>query len=131
MLSPEELALMRDLRSVVPEGALVLGDPHNGAAFAFVMGGRHVVLPQLGTSAMDAAQTYLRAHFRDLASDPEVCRYVEELGVTHFYEDRAGVSDGAKVDPESPGLQDVDTSAGFSVVATAGTATLWTIEACG
>lgn len=131
MLSPEELALMRDLRSVVPEGSLVLGDPHNGAAFAFVMGGRHVVLPQLGTSAMDEAQTYLRAHFRDIASDPEVCRYVEELGVTHLYDDRAGVADGAKVDPESPGLHDVDTSVGFSLVATAGTATLWTIEACG
>lgn len=131
MLSPEELVLMRDLRSVVPEGSLVLGDPHNGAAFAFVMGGMHVVLPQLGTSAMDEAQTYLRAHFRDIASDPEVCRYVESLGVTHFYEDRAGVADGAKVDPESPGLQDVDTSVGFSLVATAGTATLWTIEACG
>ncbi|MEP7764488.1 DUF6541 family protein [Sanguibacter sp. 25GB23B1] len=130
MLSTEELALVRDLRSLVPQGALVLGDPHNGAAFAFAMGGRHVVLPQLGTSAMDESQAYLRAHFRDIASDPEVCRHVEELGVTHFYEDRAGASDGAKVDPESPGLRDVDTSEGFTVVARAGTATLWTIEAC-
>ena len=130
MLSTEELALMRDLRSLVEPDALILGDPHNGAAFALVMGGRRVVLPQLGTSAMDEAQTYLRAHFRDIASDPEVCRYVEELGITHFYEDTATVADGAKVDPESPGLQDVDTSVGFTVVAVAGTATLSTIEAC-
>ena len=131
MLSPDELELVRSLRTLVEPDALILGVPHNGAAFAFVMGGRHVVLPQLGTSAMDEAQAYLRAHFRDIASDPEVCRYIEELGVTHYYEDTAGVGDGAKVDPESPGLQDVDTSEGFAVVAVAGTATLLTIEACG
>lgn len=50
--------------------------------------------------------------------------------MTHFYEDEAGELDGAKVDPESPGLHDVDTSTGFSVVAVAGTATLLTIDAC-
>ncbi|WP_098455104.1 DUF6541 family protein [Sanguibacter antarcticus] len=130
MLSVEEIALMRELREIVPPGSVILGDPHNGTAFAFSMGGTHAVLPQLGTSAMDEAQTYLREHFRDIESDPEVCRYVEELGVTHFYEDEAGELDGAKVDPESPGLHDVDTSTGFSVVAVAGTATLLTIDAC-
>src|SRR5699024_6980010 len=108
--SPEEVALVRDLRTLVGPDAVILGDPHNGAAFALAMGGRRVVLPQLGTSAMDASQTYLRAHFRDIADDPEVCRHVEELGVTHYYEDTADVTDGAKVDPESPGLRDVDTS---------------------
>jgi hypothetical protein len=131
MLSAEELALVRSARDLLPEDALVLGDPHNGAAFFDGLGGRDVLLPQLGTSAMDATQAYLRKSFRDVHVDPKVCELVRERGVTHFYEDTATVEDGAKVDPQSPGLQDVDTSEGFAVVAVAGTATLYEIQACG
>ncbi|MBI9114065.1 DUF6541 family protein [Sanguibacter suaedae] len=131
MLSAEELALVRSAGDLLPEDALVLGDPHNGAAFFYGVGGRDVLLPQLGTSAMDATQTYLRENFRDVDVDPKVCELVRERGVTHFYEDTATVEDGAKVDPESPGLHDVDTSDGFEVVAVAGTATLYEIQACG
>ncbi|MGO1315974.1 MAG: DUF6541 family protein, partial [Cellulomonadaceae bacterium] len=131
MLSVEELDLVRRAPQLLDEDAVVLGDPHNGAPFFLGIGGRHVLLPQLGTSAMDDGQALLRARFRDIHDDPEVCRVIRERGVTHFYEDTAGPAQGAKNDPKSPGLRDVDTSTGFTVVATAGTATLFRIDLCG
>src|SRR5690606_31426716 len=55
MLSAEELALMKRLPETTPADAVILGDPANGAAFAFSISQRRVVFPQLDPSNQSPA----------------------------------------------------------------------------
>ena len=130
MLSAEETALLRDLPDLVGEDAVVLGDPFNGSAYAWSVGQTHVVFPQLNLSGLDPARQYLLDHFDDVRTDPWVCRYAENLGVTHLYLDTAEPEDGAKPSPAPRALRDVDVSEGFVLVAQAGTASLYEVTAC-
>lgn len=129
MVSPQEKHLLQRLQRTTPADAVILGDPANGAAFAWSVGGRHVVLPHLGTSGMSDDQRLLREHFNEVATNPQVCAAVSRLGVTHFYQDVAGSAQGAKVDEFSPGLQQPMTS-GLIPIDQAGSATLYEITAC-
>ena len=130
MLSVEELDLMRGLPDLLDDDAFIIGDPFSGAPFAWSIGLRGVVYPQLNTSTVDEPRTYLMNHFRDIRTDPKVCEYLDELGVTHFYQDSAGRKQGAKVHPGAAGLRDVDTTEGFTEVAVAGRAALLKIDLC-
>lgn len=129
MLSAAEIDLMRRLPGQLPDDARILGDPSDGAVFAYALAGVDVVLPQLGTSGMDAHQAYLRASFRDIREDPLVCEHLAAVGATHLYVDPTGAEGGAKVDALSPGLQDIDTT-GFRLVESGGAARLYEITAC-
>lgn len=131
MLSAEETELMHELPDLLDDDALIIADPFSGAPFAWSIGSRAVVFPQLNTVTMDAPTTYLLDHFREIRTDPQVCENLADLGVTHFYQDLAGRAEGAKVNPGGAGMRDVDTSEGFTVVAVAGLATLFEIDACG
>lgn len=104
MLSEQELALVERLPQTTPPEAVILGDPANGAAFAYSIARRAVVFPQLDPSNQSEAQRTLRFGFPLLGSEPAVCAAVRELGVTHFYLDTAGVEDGAKVSADWTGL---------------------------
>ena len=133
MLSLEEIALLERLPETTPPDAVVLGDPANGAAFAWSVAQRRVVFPQLGPSNQSEAQRTLRFGFHELLSEPAVCAAVRELGVTHFYQDTATTADGAKVSEDWTGLVTPVTPElleGLEVVDTGGTATLYRVTAC-
>lgn len=133
MLSPEEIALLERLPTTTPPDAVILGDPANGAAFAYSVAQRRVVFPQLGPSNQSEAQRTLRFGFHELMTEPAVCAAVRELGVTHFYQDTATTADGAKVSEDWRGLTTPVTPemlAGLEVVDTGGTATLFRVTAC-
>ena len=104
MLSEQELALMKRLPQTTPADAVILGDPANGAAFAYSMAQRRVVFPQLDPSNQSEAQRSLRFGFDLLGSEPSVCAAVRELGVTHFYLDTTGPLDGAKTSADWTGV---------------------------
>lgn len=129
MASAEEIELLHRLPATTPEDALILGDPANGAAFAWSVAGRRLVLPHLGESGMSPEQALLREGFDRLGEDPEICAAVRALGVTHYYQDTATTADGAKQDRFGPGLQHAPAT-GLEVVDSGGTATLYRITAC-
>ena len=133
MLSVEEIALLERMEQITPSDAVILGDPANGAAFAFSVAQRHVVFPQLGPSNQSEAQRTLRFGFHQLTTEPAICDAVRELGVTHFYQDTATTADGAKVSEDWPGLTTPVTPEmleGLEVVDVGGTATLYRVTAC-
>jgi len=133
MLSEEELALLRRLPRTTPPDAVILGDPANGAAFAWSVAHRRVVFPQLDPSNESPDQRVLRFGFHQLMTEPAVCEAVRALGVTHFYQDTATVAEGAKVSEDATGLVTPVTEemlAGLEVVDRGGTATLYRITAC-
>lgn len=127
MVSAEEVALLRRLPSTTPPDAVILGDPRNGAAFAYSVAQRRVVFPQLAVQNLTADQRLLRDRFADL--DADVCAAVARTGVTHFYLDTATVADGAKVDEDAVGLLRVPDH-GVERVDAGGTATLWRVTGC-
>lgn len=126
----DELALIRSARSLVGPDAYVLGDPANGSALLQAYGDVRVVFPHITLPEGSTDSMYLVQRFRDLDSDPEVCRIVNEYGITHFYADQDGLYADVDMAARTPGLYHVDTSHGFSLVAHGGTASLWRIDAC-
>lgn len=130
MVGAQEVGLLESLGDVLPDDAVLLGDPFNGAAFAYAVSDVDVVFPQLGAAFADPDQQYLEQHFRDILSDPQVCQYVRERGITHFYADEPGWIEGTDVAARWPGLYGVDVTEGFELVASAGGTGVYEITAC-
>lgn len=130
LVSHDEVDLLRSLEDVLPDDAVLLGDPFNGAAYAYAVSGVDVTIAQLGAAFASPAQQYLERHFRDIRTDPQVCEYVRELGVTHFYADEPAWIEGTDVAARWPGLYGVDVSEGFELVASAGGVGVYAVSAC-
>src|SRR5690606_5909281 len=130
MATTEELAMIERAEQTLPTGAVVVGDPFNGSALLPALAGRDVVFPQLGASGMSPAQLYLEANLNRIHADPRVCEALAAVGASHLYQDTATADDGAKVNPRTSAMRDVDTSRGFQLVDSAGSAALYRITAC-
>lgn len=128
--SQEELALLDDLEEHVPDGALVLGDPLSGIGYAPALSDVDSVFTQSSMRALDVDGNYLAENFAEIHKDPRVCEIIDHYGITHFYEDAPVRYEGTSRLEQVPGFYGVDTSHGFTLVVTAGTASLWTIDAC-
>ncbi|HEX7350288.1 DUF6541 family protein [Brachybacterium sp.] len=129
--SPEELALLEDLDELVPEGAVVLGDSLSGIGYAPALSDVDSVFTQVTTRSLDQDGNFLGEHFADIHEDPQVCEVLRHYGIMYYYEDDPMRYEGELRDGGLPGLYGVDTSTGFTEVASAGEATLWRIDACG
>jgi len=121
----EELEMLRDLP--VADDAVVVGDPLSGAVFTQSVGDAVAFIPHINPSSWDETQRFLLAHFADIHSDPEVCEVVRDEGIEYFYADEP---DDPSWESRAPGLHGVDTSRGFTLVGTGGTARLYRIDAC-
>jgi hypothetical protein len=136
VLDANDAAVLGRMPQTLPPDAIVLGDPAGGAAYAYAIGHRHVVFPQLTISARKSPDprephVLLAMHFNRIHQDARVCAAVRAVGATYFYQDTAGDAQGEKVSDTTLGLRNVDTSTGFELVDRAGTVSLWRITACG
>ena len=118
-------------RNLLPEDAIVLGDPFNGAAYVQALGDREVVFPQLYFRASNTDEEYLRAHFNQIATDPHVCEILTRHGIGYAWIDADSWHGGEDQAMVSPGLYDVDLSQGFEVLGSAESVSLARITACG
>ncbi|QWW19502.1 hypothetical protein I6B53_10555 [Schaalia sp. 19OD2882] len=131
MATQGELDMIRRMPQTLPEDALVVGDPIAGEAYTEVIGHREAVFPQLTLNLSDwASQKVLYTKFKDIHTDPEVCRVVRKLGITHFYQDADGRYYTWNRSSRHPGFYGVDTSKGFELVDEGDQAKLWKITAC-
>jgi len=123
--SREELELLRDLP--VPDDAVVVGDPVSGAVFTQSVGDAVAFIPHINPSSWDATQRFLLQHFADIHTDPAVCDVLRAEGIEYFYADEPG---DPTWETRAPGFYGVDTSTGFTLLDTGGTARLYRIDAC-
>ena len=131
MSTNAELNMFRRMPQTVPEDALIVGDPIAGEAYSLSIGQRQVVFRQLSTVNKDTvSQDILRRSFNEIHTNPEVCQVVRDLGITHFFEDEDGQYYNFARSSRMPGFYNVDTSHGFELVDTGGTAKLYRITAC-
>ncbi|WP_209066768.1 DUF6541 family protein [Arthrobacter pigmenti] len=86
LASDAELEMLLSLEDRLPEDALLLGDPTSGAALAYALGDVEAVFPTMAGSWSQEAR-YLGRNFYQLESDPRVCRIINEMGITHVYDD--------------------------------------------
>jgi hypothetical protein len=131
VLSSGEQAFIERAGAMLPDDAVVIGDPFNGETYFYALTGRHVVYTQLGApTAGSAAKELLRTGFNRLATDPAVCEAVRKVGANYFYEDAPGGSHGSVSLRRWPGFYNVPTGQGFEKVASAEGRTLYRITAC-
>ncbi|WP_136193395.1 DUF6541 family protein [Actinomyces procaprae] len=130
-LTVDEVAMIRSLRDRTDPNLMVLGDPAAGAAYVEVLAGLLSVFPHMTFRSMDWDALYLAQHFSEINEDPKVCELVRHYRIGYYYADDAGTVAGMDVPERAPGLYGVDTSSGFELVASARTASVWRITACG
>ncbi|NKX56153.1 DUF6541 family protein [Arthrobacter mobilis] len=126
----DEQEFIRSLGPVLPPDAVVVGDPFNGLPYIYALTGHRVVFPQMINRPGNEDEAYLRRNFRNILTDPEVCRALGRLGATHVYDD--GPIRARRTDRhlQWPGFRGVDYSLGFELVARQGTAAIYKITAC-
>lgn len=80
ILSIDERVLIERLHTVVPEDAVIVGNPWTGTSLAYVLGDRRVLNPHFNVSP-DPRHVLVNMHLSDAASDPEVCAALADLDV--------------------------------------------------
>ncbi|ACZ20841.1 hypothetical protein Sked_08900 [Sanguibacter keddieii DSM 10542] len=125
-----EIELMERLADELPEDSVVLGNPFTGAPLLYAISGTEVVFPHL-RGAWTPESRYLGLHLADIATDPEVCRLIDELGVTHLYVDpqlywpeHSSRELYAGMGEEPPAVE------GFTLVDQAERARIYAVDAC-
>lgn len=123
-----ELQLFQQTTSLVPEDALIAGNPWTGSGLVYAIADRQVVFPHV-EGTWDRPRIVIAERLRDVARDPEVCRAVRDLKVGYalgggeylWNDDRATAY---------PGLEDLDRADGFELVATSGETRLYRMTSC-
>ncbi|WP_400994031.1 DUF6541 family protein [Agromyces sp. GXQ0307] len=126
MLSSDEVALLGRVPDLVPEDAVVAGNPWNGSALVYAYTGRRTVFPHVGGAYPDA--------YWELAEGladrtPEACAAAADLGVTHILDfgDRFIFATDDRAD-RYPGLTDVAEGPGLRLIAAEGDARLFEVD---
>lgn len=127
ILNQNELQFIEDLPTFLPKGSKVWANPWHGEALIYAFSGvdtttRHMIEHVSPTSY------YLERHLNELDSDPVVCTALETLGtkyVIHF--------DGSALDLayySAPGLTNLQTVKGLTIVHQRGNAFLYRVDGC-
>lgn len=94
MLTASERDFMHRQASHLPDTAVIWGAPHEGTPYWWILENKHVVLPSLSWPR-DATVRVIR----DLAGGSishASCKYLRQLGVTHYYVDNDTTAAGAR-----------------------------------
>ncbi len=129
-LMGDEQEFIRSLKPLLPDDAIIIGDPFNGLPYIYALTGHQTVYFQNVSSGGSKDKDYLRQHFRNIRSDPRVCPALQSTGATYLYDDQPirGYQHSAK--HQWPGFHRIDFSHGFRLIASHGSAALYEITAC-
>lgn len=124
-LSADNIELLRDLGQYLGPDDVVVGSPRAGVPWVNI-------LSEAGQFPLWKTETapeevYLRDHFDQINSDPEVCRIINENHITALLRD-----EGKPLNPDDPhrAFVEVDISDGFRPIANRGQVWLYEITAC-
>jgi len=126
---PEEREFIERTAADLPEDAVVLADPRDGATLYWSLGGVETVYPTMATPQTRDHQ--LIANYITRPDDRrEICGALERIGPTHLYRDSSEFS-GPSLDPEASapwkGVHDIPDSA-LTLVSSQGPYALYELE---
>lgn len=132
MLEEDEIAMVDRAAEMLPDAAVVLGEPSAGSPYLLARSGVDVVYPQLTPIAGSPERLLLAAEFNRWRTNPEVCEAVRALGVTHVYGDDLTFAEGAKWEEATPGLRSFNTNQPeFELIDSGGQASIYRFTGCG
>lgn len=123
MVDEDDLAVLRWLKQHgLPHEGSIIGDPANGAAFAYGYSGVDSRVRQL---TLAAQLPTVWSAIKGLAErQGELCPELRKQGIRYLYLDEDTKVQGAKVSMDSSGMYGVDTS-GMTRVTKAGSVSVW------
>ncbi|UWF78173.1 DUF6541 family protein [Microbacterium neungamense] len=128
ILSAGEYRLLEHVDDLVPEDAVIAGDPWTGTSFAYGISGRKVLMPHLLMDETSPARL-INERFATDADEPEMCEALRETGVRYILDfdgpdlmENEGGFDGVSDLRESPFVELVASESG---------ARLYRITTCG
>lgn len=128
LLDTDENTLLERIDDEVPEDSLIAGNPWTGAALAYAISGRHVLMPHMLMEETPELQS-VNEHLRDATAGSEVCDAIDELQVDYVLD--FGENGVHANTPIYEGLTDLEDSAAVDLVDSQGDARLYRIIACG
>jgi hypothetical protein len=126
LLDAEELALMRDIREIVPPGDVIAGDPADGSALTWALADREALFAYFGMANGDRA--VIAQRLREATTSPDVCEAVRRTGVDYVL--RGGTTINGGVSEGFEGLDGLVEAGVGRLVANRGDAHLYEITAC-
>jgi hypothetical protein len=84
LISPAKLQFFQTVARLVPASALVADNPFDGTSFLSVLGGIHVLFPQLNPASNDAQLSYLAGNLVRLGRNSRVCGLVRRYDINYM-----------------------------------------------
>lgn len=128
LVSSDELALIDRLPDLVPEDAVIAGNPWTGTGLAYALSDRRVLMPHL---LMDVSpdMEVVNDDLADAEADPAVCDAVRATDVDYLLDFGDREVHGAT--HPFPGFADAASSSALRLVDSVGAARLYEVTACG
>lgn len=130
LLDADEVALLEHVGDFVPKGDVIAGNPWNGSALAWALGGRRTLFPHLGGYwTLDGR--VIEHHLGGWRTDPRVCPAVRAEKVHWVITDPGRLSGDKKAAARFASIDHVVTTpGGAQLVASSGSTKLWRLTAC-
>ena len=90
--SSQEREFVKKVESVIPEGALVINQPHDGSVFAYGLDGLNTYFRSASSFGYSDEADSIREGMKDFVSDPAIKKAVEDTGATYLLMLDQGVS---------------------------------------
>ncbi|MGB3439936.1 MAG: DUF6541 family protein [Actinophytocola sp.] len=129
LVNEETQAFFQRIKDVIPDGAVVAGNPFNGSAMLWTLADRQVLFPHF-RSSQSPEQDLIAGHLDDVAYDQEVCEAVTDLGIDYLL---VGGGEFRTSDIKWEyyrGLDDPYATRGFELVESDGDSKLYRITPC-
>lgn len=127
--TPEEREFIENTAAELPDDAVILADPRDGATLYWSLGGIETVYPTMATP-QTRDQTLIANYVTELDDQRQVCGALERIGPTHLYRDTSEFS-GRSMNPEASapwsGVHDIPDSA-LTLVRSEGPYALYELE---
>ncbi len=129
LLSTDERALLERLPDEVGEGEMIAGSPWTGAALAYALADRPVVLTHMFMTNPGADRDLIMSELGDADENPEVCDALDRLNVRWVLDFGSHEVHGG--DHSYPGIEQLENSNAVVEVDREGDAKLYRVVACG
>ena len=131
LVGPAERALLERLPSEVPADAVIVGNPWNGSALSYALGGRRSLFPHLSARVWDADRELVASRLDQVAAGDGVCAALQRLGVRWALGGSSTFWRGDRRQAAYAGLTDLAGRPGLREVDRGGRLTLYEVTACG
>ena len=131
--SPQEVAFLRQVAAIVPQGDVIANSPYDGSSLGYAFDNLSMLFPAMDGNWMgvwDPDKRLISEHLRDAETMPSVCEAIRSNRVKYVVTlPEHDYSDGAN-DPVWRGLRNIGDAPGFEEVLSDGTNKLWRVTAC-